>query len=320
VRAGETPTHTNRPLWKRSEREFVAHFLSEAQMEIEQVTNYPLCPTWYEDEEHDYSYPILSKWRKVIAAGVRATTSIAASTAVDYSTEPATIGPLATTVTDTDEVHVFYPNSEYEIEIQRIQIVAGQLTIWIPRCRLTDPDLWDTQEEFDYDDLGDFTDAVDVTRVYNDPSTHADLVWTHGKTPGCTCPSCTEDSETACLVITDAEIGEMDVQAANYSSGSWTRQSWSCYCSYPDRVRINYLAGLTEITPQAEDAVLRLAHSKMPHDPCNCDPPNWLWVRDKEIPKALTRERLNCPFGLSNGAWVAYRFAKAMEVVRGYVL
>lgn len=311
--------HSNRPLWTRPERTMVAHYLAEAQAEIEQVIHYPLCPTWFADESHDYTYPLTSKWAKVIEIGVEASTTIQAAAAVSYVTEPATVGPLATTVTEADEIKVYYPDSDYEIEPSLIEFGVGTITIHIPRCRLVDPDVWDDSETYQYDELTNFVGSVDVVRVYNDDTTQATLVWPHGTSTSC-CPRCTGSTDTACTVLVDDEIGEMDILPATLSGSTWSTSSWSCYCHMPSRVRINYRAGLSTITPQAEDAVIRLAHAKMPHAPCNVSPDFWMWERDREIPRALTKQRLNCPFGLENGAWIAYRFAMSMRVVRGSTL
>lgn len=311
--------HTNRPLWKRAERTRVAHFLAEAQAEIEQVIRYPLCPTWYADEAHDYTYPLKTKWANVIEVGVMATDDISAGEAVDYTVEPAQIGPVATTVTEADEIRVYYPDSDYELDPTLVQIAGGFVTIYIPRCRLVDPDVWAESETYDYDDLTNFVGTVDVRRVYNDDSTQATLVWPHG-TSTSYCPRCAGTTADACAVLVDDEIGELDIIPATYSGGSWTTSSWNCYCHVPDRVRVNYKAGLLEITPQAEDAVIRLAHAKMPHSPCNMNPDFWMWQTDRDIPRALTRARIDCPFGLEQGAWMAYTFAKSMRIIRGSLL
>lgn len=320
VNPADVPSPANRPLWKKSERDFVAHFLEEAQAEIEQVCNYPLKARWIEAERHDYEDPILLDWRRVIEAGIRATTTISAGEAVSHAADPAVVGPIATTVTDEDEVVVYHPGTTIEINPSDITISGGNLTIEIPRCRMLTEAAYADDSGVDYADTGiggSFELTVDVVRVYNDNSTEGTLVWPHGTS---SCASCSGDTDTACVTVLRGLIGEVDFRPASYSGGSWSAKSWNCYCHYPSYVDVYYRAGLTTLTAQARDAIIRLAHAKMPHDPCNIDPPNWLWTRDKEVPRALTRERLNCPFGLSNGAWVAYNFARSMEVVRGSIL
>jgi hypothetical protein len=122
------------------------------------------------------------------------------------------------------------------------------------------------------------------------------------------------------MTVINGRIGEIDILPAEYSGGTWTTKSWSCYCCWPEKAHISYRAGLITITQQARDAVIRLAHAKMPGYPCNAEPPTWMWQRDREKPRAMTKERLNCPFGLEDGAWAAYQFARAMKVGGGYQL
>lgn len=312
--------HMNKPLWRKSERDMVEHFLSEAQEEIEQVCGYPLVACWIEDEEHDYGYPLLSDWAKVVEVGVQATASISAGEAVDHTNDPAVIGPFVdATGADEDEIKVFHPGTAVEIFPSSITIAGNTVTIEIPRCRLLTEEAY-AEFGVDYEDTGvggSFELTVDVVRVYNDPSTQGTLVWSHGSS---SCVRCTGTTDDACIVVTDKAIGEMDILPATYSGGAWTSTAWSCYCHMPDRVRINYRAGLTELTKRARDAIMRLAHAKMPHNPCNVDPPLWMWQADRNVPRALTAQRINCPFGLSDGAWQAFQFAKSMSVIRGSVL
>jgi len=58
----------------------------------------------------------------------------------------------------------------------------------------------------------------------------------------------------------------------------------------------------------------------MPEEPCGCEVAQRLWRRDRHVPEVLTRERINCPYGLSDGAWQAWRFTQSMKLVRGRVL
>ncbi|MHA2066141.1 MAG: hypothetical protein ACXABY_17355, partial [Candidatus Thorarchaeota archaeon] len=71
---------------------------------------------------------------------------------------------------------------------------------------------------------------------------------------------------------------------------------------------------------QAEDAIIRLANTKMPEDPCGCETAQRLWREDRQRPDPTTVPRLNNPFGMSNGAWAAWKYAQAMKVFRAGVL
>lgn len=77
-----------------------------------------------------------------------------------------------------------------------------------------------------------------------------------------------------------------------------------------------YLAGEVIPTVQQIDMIIRLAHSKMPDEPCGCDISQRLWKRDRNIPELLTAERLQCPFGINDGAWIAYKWAQSMKKLR----
>lgn len=304
----------------KDNRDMIQNALAEAQQEIEQVTDYPLQPKWFANEQHQYgpiapglryrkwqvAPVILTKKNKVIEIGIRAETTISAGEAVDQTSDPAVIGPVATTVTDESEIHIFHPGTDVEIDPSSITIAGGNVTITVPRCRTVLASLVDNPSQgLDYTDLANFESTVDVKRIYNDSSTEATLV--HPKRCGCT-----EDTESGCLYIDDAEIGVLEISRNN-------ADTCNCRCT-PEFVRINYRAGLNNVgdavQQQVRDTVIRLAHSKMPYEPCGCDVGANMWRRDREIPATLTRERVNCPFGLSNGAWFAWQQANALKVWR----
>jgi hypothetical protein len=298
-------------VWLKSERDTMAFYLAEAQAEIEAIVRYPLAPTWYANEDHKYKYPIVSKWGKVIAAGVRAETVISDSEAVSHATDPVVL-TVATSVTEESEVKVYHEDLDIEIVPSDISFSGGNVEITIPRHRLVKPSLVDNPEEgLDYATTANFVDAVDIKRVYNDPSTNATLVWAH-TCGGSTCVLCSEYTQTGCMYLKDAENGTFEIVPATYSSGSWA-SSVSCCTGRPDRVKINYYAGLTQLTKQARDTIIMLAHAKMPSTPCGCEQVTRLWKRDRNIPGVLTKERINCPFGVSDGAWVAWRFTQVMR-------
>lgn len=310
-----------RSIWVKIERDQMLHYLAEAQQELEAVIGYPVGVRWIAGERRPYSFPLTAGWKHVLQGGVRGTTAISADEAIDQTNDPGVIGPVATTVTDESEIHVFYPASliEEEVEIHPSDIdldtALGQVTIYIPRCRTVLPKYVDNlRTGLDYSDAGNFLTKVDVVRVYNDASTQATLVWPHGS---CTA-ACGEDTQTACIYVRDGLVGVLDVLPAVYSGGSWSRAS-TCCRGEPEYAVLNYRAGVA-LTRQAEDAIVRLAHAKMPVEPCGCDVVHRLWERDRNVPEMVTRERLNCPFGLPDGAWAAWTFAESLRVGRAGIL
>jgi len=209
-----------RTLWIKYERDMIQRQLLEAQEEIQNVCHYPLTACWIQDERRPYEFPLLSRWTKVIQGGVPAMAYIDDDAVVDHTTDPAIVGPIATTITDVDEVRVYFAASltteMVEITPSRVVLTGGLLTIYIPRCRLVHPDNWNnTRQGLDYTDLTNFCDVVDVMRVYNDASTHATLVWPHvcqsSGVTGCTCPSCSEYTQDACILVQQGSIGKLGV-------------------------------------------------------------------------------------------------------------
>ena len=318
----------------KPERDMVARYLMEAQAEVEAELGFPVQPKWFEDERRPYALPVLSQWGYVIEAGVEARDDILLDAAITHVADvggvaqPSVTAAIVTTVTDESEIHVYYPaslNVEGPVEIHPSDIdldtVAGTVTITIPRCRLVHPDFVNNPAGgLDYDDVALFLEEVDVIRVYNDPSTHATLVWPHtctGSVCGCG-PSCCAYTQDGCIYVADADIGRLDVLPAAYSDG-WSRVTARC-CGVPEYVLLNYRAGMLVTTRQAQDAITRLAHSKMPKEPCGCERARMIWGADREMPEVYTRERLNCRFGLSVGSWIAWQFCQAMKLVRAGTL
>lgn len=294
-----------REIWTMEQRNMAARYLYEAQMDIEETIGYPLQPTWFiEDVPPTKTGVTLLKNRKLLVAGMRAETTIEANAAVTHATDPATVGPLTVAFTDIAEVHVFYPGTSQEIEPSKVQISGTSLTIWIPRARLVDTSKLDNPATgLDYNDLTNFQNAVDVKRIYNDPSKTAELVWHTDNLSGTA-----ETVSAASLDIRNKEIGSVFVNPT-------TCPVFDCY-SYLLGYRVYYRAGATTLMQKAEDAIVRLAHSKMPMEPCGCDVVRRVWKRDTSQPQYLSRERQSCPFGVSDGAWVAYQFATSLQIPR----
>jgi hypothetical protein len=120
--------------------------------------------------------------------------------------------------------------------------------------------------------------------------------------------------------VRDSQLGSLAVLPATYSGGTWTAYdtSGTCCIGRPDYVTVNYRAGVA-LTRMAETAIVRLAHAKMPEEPCSCEVASLMWKGDRATPDNYTRERINCRFGLSNGAWAAWQFCQqpGMKLVRG---
>lgn len=305
-----------RKIWTQPQRDNVQFHLSEAQAEIEKVIGYPLSPKWFASEVHPFECNILTKNTNVIELGIEAIDDVGVLPAtVVLAADPATV-TITTTLTSTDGIKVYYPDTDIEISPSDMVFSAGDLVISIPKCRLVRYELRDNPSSgLDYS--GDiYQKTVDVKRYYNDASEQIVAVWPHGCNFACAASGCSRYTESACGAILDAEIGEINFQFATYSAGSWTVTNKICCRGNPKKLEINYRAGTQELESIAEMAIIRLAHSKMPNQPCGCDVVHTLWKRDTEIPIVLSVERLECQFGLSNGAWMAWKFAGSLEIER----
>jgi hypothetical protein len=271
---------------------------------MENVIGFPITDRWISGEEHTYATTITANYGKITAVGTKATTTIANDAAVDHTSDPATV-TIATAITSTADIHVFYPDTTEEIIPSNIVITGGNLIITIPRCRMVDYYLRDnTSQGIDYSTVANFQSKVDVVQYTTDTTVQATVVCI----PSACSEDCEEETKTACLYIKNAEVGILTLGKV---TGSCT-----CCSGGAHKLRINYRAGLSTLSRKVEMAIVRLAHSRMPTEPCGCDVTQRLWNRDRNEPEMLDRERLNCPFGTSDGAWSAWRLAMSMTTFR----
>jgi hypothetical protein len=289
--------------------------LSEAQSEIEKVIGFPLSPKWFADEVHPFRSKILTKMTNVLELGIEAITNISLNATVTLTSDPATV-TIATALTSVEGIKIYYPGTDEEIYPSNMVITGGNLVISVPKCRIVKYTLLDNPSNGLLYTDSIYQDKVDVKRRYTDPSDQITVVWPHQCNPTCSSTGCVRYIEPACGIILDPEIGEITYEFATYSSESWVRTHRICCKGEPQKIEINYKAGMQVLDPIAETAIIRLAHSKMPYQPCGCDAIINMWRRDATIPQILSVERLECPFGLSNGAWMAWKFAGQLAIER----
>lgn len=320
------------PLWNENQRMNLQNALAEAQQMIEQVIGYPLCPTqisgsyndnprWFDQQKY-CSSRLITRYPRILQVGSYTASVIESNSEIDYdSTEGlGIIGPLETSATSIDEIKIYYPNSDREVIPSKITLSENGVTIEIPKYRLVKQEFLNTPEGgIDYGTPGFFLATVDVKRIYVDSSAQATLVRPNCRNNSCV-GGCYECTQTACIYIRDAFLGLVDVTPATWNSdlSEW-RTNIICRGNY-SLVRLNYIAGLRQLNLQAEMAIIRLAHVLMGRPPCQCDRTLQIFQADYSITGAVTRERVNCPFGLQNGAWSAYRFALTMSSKRASIL
>lgn len=311
-------------IWTKDMRDMMQTYLAEAEDEIEQIAGYPLTPKWIVGERHKYSDPVISKYGEVIEGGVKVETVIQDNAVVDLLTDPCTV-TIVTADTEFEKWKIFYPGTDLEITPSNIQTVGPNVVISIPKCRLVGyAYLENPTYGWDYADNTYFQSPVDIHKIDNDPSTQGVIVWSHGCSSSCLSTGCSDYTKTACIIVESGEIGRLSLRPATWDPATliWTSSSLSSYCCRhcPDYLELNYHAGLSKLSRIAETAIVRLAHSKAPTEPCGCDITQRLWKRDRNIPVVLTRERLECPFGLSDGAWMAWKFASSISLEKMSIL
>ena len=258
----------------------------------------------------------MADYGHLISGGGKSDVLIQAGVAPSYAADPAIVTVNGVTCA-AESIHVYHAGTDIEIEPESIVIAAGIATITIPWCRLVAPAYEDTDEDgLAYADVATWGAAtVDVRCLTNDPSTQATLLSPDGC--ACTATPCADTEYSACIHVRLPNIGSLDVTRGTYADGAWTRVAL-CRCAR--WVELNYLSGLTVLPRGAEDMVIRLAHSLLATEVCGCDSIVLMWRRDRNVPLMLTRERINCPWGLSDGAWAAWQWTQTKKLRRGSVL
>jgi len=297
-----------REIWGQPQRDEIQNYLLEAEGMLRDVIGYPLKPTFIEDEQHEDKLSIITKWSKLLCVGIKGTEIISDGATVDYTSDPPTVTITPSVpISDLTQLRIYYPGTDVEIIPLNIVLTSmSTLVITIPKCRLVDMAHWNNPESgWVYTDDSNFQSTVDIHREYCDPSKQAEF--THSDR-NCT-SFCSESRDPGCEKIVDAEVGIMRAVL----DGACRRM---CRCTSYTDVRVNYECGLTHLDRSEESAIVRLAHSLMPNAPCGCDIQTNLWSRDRNVPNIVTQQRIECPFGLSDGAWFAWKWAISNTVER----
>lgn len=348
--------------WQHSDRvgrEDIAMAIQAAEQEIAAEVGFNLLPDWTTEERLPYPQPAMPgvynmygtnprgmlnslEVRKgyVISGGVRAKSLIFASSPValsdadgDSYSETCTV-TVATTVTDINEIHAYYPGKSgadgWEIRPITVVLTGGNAVITFKRWQIVasagqeqiNPDPLDAENAANYET------AVDVYRVYNDPSTQLQFMWENdGYWETCgTCAACQFSTQAGCFHLRDHRIGLIVPAPATWdsSSSSFTTMEWTA-CRAPDQVRVWYLSGFQDqsldapkvkMSPYWEFAVAFFAASKLDRAVCGCSNVQQFidkWQRDAAFSNqeeggfTLTPEQAGNKLGTSMGAMYAYR-------------
>lgn len=319
-------------IWSKQDRDNILKYLALAQEKIEAELRYPLMPKWivgnqaalddqlalnlYVDQQPYNPKVMETAWVKLIEAGIRAETMVEAGATLAYtgSTPLDTASVTVATAVDVDELYVYHPDTDVEITPSSVSVAGGSVTFTFPRCRLVRAEYADNPQQGWYvEDDSRFETEVDIVRIYNDPSTNAVLI---GNPNSCNSQGCSNSTRTACIRIQDSQTGVVNVCPATYTNGVWQRQDLNNCTHKYHTAQLFYRAGLLRLPRDMEDAIVRLAHSLMPTEPCGCEYGQRLWQRDRTVPELLTPQRMNCPFGLNDGAWQAWLKTQKARVMR----
>jgi len=288
-----------REIWSQAERQMVREALDQAQDMLEQELRYPLSPTHVTDERRAFERHTLTELCHLVEVG-SLTLTLLGSAAVDATSDPASVGPIDAQGHDADHLYLCHTNTETRITPTATAFDStDHATFTVPFERLIAPAYANNPETgWYYSDYATWMAThVDVWGWAID-ATGAARFWQRV----CDCDQpCDEEEKDGCVRILTPHIGALYIHPD--------------HCTWPDRMQLAYLA--YRAASGSEAAIVRLAHSLMPEEPCGCQVTQRLWARDRKQSEVLTRERLNCPFGTSEGAWFAWRWAQANRVIRG---
>jgi hypothetical protein len=312
--------------WTQWDRDDLAQSLDDAEGDLAEALNFYLGARYLTDTDRPWRDPLQLTYGHVLGGGVRARDEVTPS-ASDFTIDPATITvPTASFSGGVSEVIVIEDETGLEIEYDDIATSGANYIISISQYKLLNwTVLEDQSDTIDYNaafPAASWLKLADLTvyRQYRDTDTQATI--TFGPACNCWCSgtACTGTEYTGCVFVLNTDIGLVRVNRATLSSGSWTcDQSAVCGCYEGDKVTVHYEAGTTDI-PGWQRAIWRLAHSQMGEQPCGCTLAERQWRNDRHAPSVLTAERLNCPFGLTDGAWAAWRWASRHAHGKGFML
>lgn len=350
-------------------REEIAMAISDAEAMIAQELGYLLRPDWTVAEPQSFPHGprpelIALGMRNIrgfpntletnngyaITGGIEAFTEIAALSPIVYTDpdgdgygETATV-TQATTVTDPEEIAIYYPGhgGEFEWEIRPIvvSIAAGVATIVFRREQTVLEILLEEMDAGTVDGLVDanFLDEVAVYRHYNDPSQQVTFEWENIGCLDCSgggCASCGFSVNTGCMHVRDSRRG---IVAVSYGTWDAATASFTTYlsstCRAPDAAKLYYKSGwrnsrLSRPNITMDDvwarAVTYLALSLLDRPLCGCDSvQNFVthWAENMAESKSTQGatssisigRQVDCPLGTTRAALYAWQLIQRNKI------
>lgn len=358
-------------------REDIAIAIAEAeQMMIARLGFLP-APGWIVDEQRSLPRPrnpdfiaatdldirgyfktVQASQGHLISGGKMAKTLIEADSVVTYTDtdsdgyfETATI-TFNTTVTDTNEIAVYYPgesgSEEWEIRpLASVSITGGVATVVFKREQCVIRALLESMfpRGVSGTDNPSFLVEVDVYRKYNDPSIQSEFIWdTIGGTRcdcdgSSSCATCGYGVQNGCMVIRNPRLGIVSPQPGTWDSatGEFLSAQYE-QCRTPDRVNLNLYGGFRNLAlarpnvtmdPRFERAITYLALTFLNRPLCACEPITQSiqrWRDDLSLSESvagrassfrLDAGMLRNPFGTTRGAIAAWETVVMNQLGQG---
>lgn len=337
-------------------RDEIATAIKQAEDMIQSYLNFSPLPRWYVDIDTPmvrsfpgpyvgswltpYELQVITREKYVLYGGQEAWSAVSAGAAITYSDvdgdtykELATV-TVATTITDVDEIAVYYPGTTHdptwEIRPITVSITAGIATITFERHQAVKSTLLEALNAEAVDGLvdGNFLTTVDVYRHYNDPSAMATVEWSP---PICDTSGAVGQiaAATAAFVPIDRRNGVLGVNAGTWNATT-SQYDYACptWWRQPDRLRLWLRAGwkdnslarpLNNMDRELERAITYLALCYMDREWQSCEELQNLqahWRADlaqnmsspgQSISYKFDQKLLSNPFGTTRAAVFAWR-------------
>lgn len=344
-------------------RESLADALRQAEDMVSAYLGYSPLPRWYEEDQNlephykpevTYLYnsrgepkSITTQWGYFIEGGIKATTLVDTPDIAyvdddgDGYNETAEI-TFSTTVTDEDELYVFYPGKAgaeaWEIRPLTsvvIDTTTATATIKFPRYLvpleiLVERPYGDgsTSLAIDGDDVDNFLTEVDVYRIYSDPSQQVTFHY-EGTTSDCLSTPCNDTTETGCLYPKNKRLGIVQYRRADWNSDTETYESKS-FSAAPKYLTVNYRAGLRynnsfrQMDRTLERMIIYFALSLVDRDICGCAYTQEIWQKQTEDLALSDNKRsfsvpwaeLGNPFGTTRAAIALWKHITPLRLAK----
>ena len=352
--------------WQNADRvgrQDIQQAIQQAEQEISKEVGYNLMPDWTIAERLMYARPTVPEafgawggrnprgllksvelprgW--IVSGGVRAKTLLSSGTGVvrtdgdtDGFAETCTV-TLATTLTDPNEIHIYYPgrngDDDWEIRPIIVSFSGGNVTIVFKVWQISAANNFEVldPQPLDASSAASFETTVDIYRVYNDPSTQLQFLWENDDSGFCcgTCVACQLSSQAGCFHHRDARMGFIVPAPGSWNSdeNGFDAMEWSV-CRDPDQIRVWYYSGYvdesmarpySELSNHWKRAVAYYAASMLDRPVCGCSNVTTFierWRRDagfntdKDLQINITPEFLANRLGTTMGAIFAYKQTK----------